>query len=275
MDQKANKSDSEEIEKLRADLERERATNRSVEARVTRYVRELERSNAELEQFAYAASHDLQEPLRMVVQFATLLERDLRAKFPEAVTGDLEVCLKHMGNGAERAKRLIDGLLSYSRVGRQAEFVSVSLEGALDEAIALLNGAVTEAGAVIARDPLPVVWGDLGMVSRVFLNLITNAIRFAKDGEPARIHITCEDLGDELEVSVSDSGIGIDPRHAERIFTIFARLNPEKNGTGIGLAVCKKIVEKHGGRIWVESVPGQGATFKFTLLKQEPGNPGV
>ena len=276
MNENANKNESQEIDRLRLELERERATSRAAEARLARYVRELERSNAELEQFAYAASHDLQEPLRMVVQFSTLLERDLRSRCPEAITGDTEVCHKHMASGAERAKRLIDGLLAFSRVGRQTEFAAMSLNDALNDAIELLNGAVAEAGAVITRGELSDAWGDRVMVSRIFLNLITNAIRFAKDGEPARVHVTSEDLGNELEVSVSDNGIGIDPRHAERIFGIFARLNPEKNGTGIGLAICKKAVEKHGGRIWVESVPGHGATFKFTLLKKEPGsNPGV
>lgn len=257
-----------EIESLRAALEAERASGRSTEARLARYVRELERSNAELEQFAYAASHDLQEPLRMVVQFSSLLEKSLRGKDSGSLSTEDDLCLKHMASGAERAKRLIDGLLAYSRVGRQAEFDAVSLDAALGDALELLNGAVGE--TVIDAGHLQTVWGDRQMISRIFLNLITNAIKFTKDPSP-RVVISSRDLGDEIEVSVSDNGIGVDPRHAERIFGIFTRLNQEITGTGIGLAICKKITEKHGGRIWVESIPGHGASFKFTLLKTEPG----
>jgi signal transduction histidine kinase len=259
-----------EIESLRSALEAERASGRSTEARLARYVRELERSNAELEQFAYAASHDLQEPLRMVVQFSSILEKSLRSKDHGSLSTEDDLCLKHMANGAERAKRLIDGLLAYSRVGRQAEFDAVSLDAALGDALELLNGAVEEAKAAVVASQLQVVWGDRQMISRIFLNLITNAIKFTKDPAPT-VTISSRDLGDEVEVSVSDNGIGVDPRHAERIFGIFTRLNPEITGTGIGLAICKKIVEKHGGRIWVESIPGHGASFKFTLLKTEPG----
>lgn len=264
-----------EVERLREELERERATSRAAEDRLARYVRELERSNADLEQFAYAASHDLQEPLRMVSQFSRLLEQHLGEVYPDvAKDPEVKLYVEHLTHGAERARRLVNGLLAYSRVGRQAAYGTVSLGKALDCAIEMLNGAVEEAGATITRGDLPEVWGDPDMLCRVFLNLMTNAIRFTREGEPAHVHVSVEEDGDEVIASVADSGIGIDPRHAERIFGIFQRLNPERPGTGIGLAICKKIVEKHGGRIWVESLPGQGATFRFTLLRSEPYSTG-
>jgi len=268
--------ENEEISRLRAELERERTVSRAAEAKLARHVRELERSNGELEQFAYAASHDLQEPLRMVAQFGTLLRQRLQEAHPGVLEDkDAVLFLDHMQGGADRAKRLIDGLLSYSRVGRQAMFGSFGLGDALGDAIEMLNGAVSEAGATITHDELPAAWGDRSMVSRVFLNLITNAIRFARD-EPARVHVSVEDDEDEWVVSVTDNGIGIEPRHAERIFGLFQRLNPTKPGTGLGLAICKKIVDRHGGRIWVESAPGSGVTFKFTISKAEPtSSPGV
>jgi light-regulated signal transduction histidine kinase (bacteriophytochrome) len=268
--------ENEEIVHLRAELERERTVSRAAEGKLARHVLELERSNTELEQFAYAASHDLQEPLRMVAQFGALLHQRLQERHPDAMADEeVALFLAHMQGGADRAKRLIDGLLSYSRVGRQVAFGPFQLGDALDDAVEMLNGAVTEAGASITRGDLPAAWGDRSMVSRVFLNLITNAIRFARD-EPARVHVSVEDDGDEWVVSVSDNGIGIEPRHAERIFGLFQRLNPTKPGTGLGLAICKKIVDRHGGRIWVESSPGSGATFKFTISKAEPtSSPGV
>lgn len=230
---------------------------------------EVHRKNEELEQFAYAASHDLQEPLRMVAQYAALMERDLRKKYPEVLQDEaFQVYLKHLVGGAERSKRLIDGLLQFSRVGRSATFGQISLDVAMTEAIEMLNGAVADAGATITRDPLPEAYGDLTMISRVFLNLVGNSIRFAREGVPPVVHVSCEDGGEEWILSVADNGIGIDPRHSERIFVIFQRLNPQKEGTGIGLAVSKKIVERHGGRIWVESEGrGHGAALRFTIRK--------
>ncbi len=239
--------------------------------RYERQVIELRRKNEELEQFAYAASHDLQEPLRMVAQYAAIFERDLRKDHPEVLQSEaFQVYLKHMVGGAERSKRLIDGLLQFSRVGRSATFESISIDTCVNEAIELLNGAVSDAGAILTRipDPLPMAYGDLVMLSRVFLNLIANAIKFAREGEIPTVHITCEDGGDEWILGVTDNGIGIDPRHSERIFVIFQRLDPLKEGTGLGLAISKKIIERHGGRIWVESLGrGHGATFRFTIRK--------
>lgn len=238
--------------------------------RFERQVVELRRKNEELEQFAYAASHDLQEPLRMVAQYAQVMERDLREKHPEVLQDEsFQIYLKHMVNGADRSKRLIDGLLAYSRVGRQATFEAVQLDDCINEAIQILNGAVSEAGATILRSPMPVAYGDRMMLARVFLNLITNAIRFTREGEPPTIDVSCEDGGEEWILSVGDNGVGIDPRHAERIFVIFQRLDPSKNGTGIGLAISKKIIERHGGRIWVESLGrGHGSVFRFTIAKR-------
>ncbi len=244
-------------------------SNGDFKARYERQVVELRRKNEELEQFAYAASHDLQEPLRMVAQYGALLEKDLRRYHPEVLQNEaFAVYLRHLVTGAERSKRLIDGLLQFSRVGQSAAFEMISLDACVNEAIELLNGAVAEAEATITRDPLPSAYADLVMLSRVFMNLVANAIRFARDGESPQIHISCEDGGEEWILGVSDNGIGIDPRHAERIFVLFQRLDPRKEGTGIGLSIAKKIVERHGGRIWVESAGrGQGATFRFTIRK--------
>lgn len=230
-------------------------------ARLRERVQELERSNADLDQFASVVSHDLQEPIRMIAQFCELLSADMRTR--AVVTGDTDVFLQYIAGGAERAKKLIDGLLSYSRVGRQSNLDMVSIDLVLTEAMSLLNGAVADAGATVTRGELPLVRGDLAQLTRVMANLLTNAIKFS-DG-PARIHVSAQKVDDEWVISVSDSGIGIDPRHLDRIFGIFQRLNPERRGTGIGLATCKKIIERHGGRIWAESVPGQGSVFRFSL----------
>jgi len=267
--------ENREVARLREELQRERVASQAAEDRLARYVRELERSNADLDQFAYAASHDLQEPLRMVGQFSQLLGQHLTEGHPEAADDpDVRLYLAHLTQGADRARRLVNGLLAYSRVGRQAAYGMVPLGKALASAIEMLNGAVEEAGATITSDELPDVWADPDMLCRVFLNLATNAIRFAREGCPARIHVSAESDLDEVVVSVADNGVGIDPRHAERVFGIFQRLDTERPGTGIGLAICKKIVEKHGGRIWVESVPGSGATFRFSLLRSDPHSTG-
>jgi len=224
-------------------------------------VEELERSNADLDQFAAAVSHDLQEPIRMVAQFCELLSAEMKSQ--GAVTADTEVFLRYIAGGADRAKRLIDGLLSYSRVGQCTLLTPVSMDSVLADAVVLLNGAVAEAGAVVTKDTLPTVRGDFQQLVRVMANLLTNAIKFS-DGL-ARIHVSAQAVGSEWVISVADNGIGIDSRHLERVFGIFQRLHSDRRGTGIGLATCKKIIERHGGRIWAESVPGRGSIFRFSL----------
>lgn len=224
---------------------------------------ELQRSNAELEQFAYVASHDLQEPLRMVASYCQLLQRRYTAKLDQ----DANEFINFAVEGAKRMQSLINDLLLYSRVGTKGkEFVQTDLEHVLADALANLAIAVEEAGAEITHDPLPKVSGDGIQLLQLMQNLIGNALKFRRD-EPVRIHIGAQREGDRWLISVTDNGIGIEPQYAERIFMIFQRLHTRKQypGTGIGLSICKKIVERHGGHIWVEPAPTQGSVFKFGL----------
>lgn len=227
-------------------------------------IRDLAQSNAELEQFAYVSSHDLQEPLRMVTSYAQLLERRYRSQFDE---DGLEF-LHYIVDGAKRMRQLIDDLLSFSRVGTQAKALSpVSSEAALNAALANLSLSISESGAEIKREPLPVVLADQSQLTQLFQNLIANAIVYRRADEPPRIQIRAEKKDRQWQFAVKDNGIGIAPEHHERIFVIFQRLHGrgEYPGTGIGLAICKKIAERHGGRIWVESEVGKGSIFYFLL----------
>lgn len=224
---------------------------------------DLRRSNHDLEQFAYAASHDLQEPLRMVSSYCSLLQEE----YGEVLVGDAQTYIGFAVDGAERMKLLIQGLLEFSRVGRNTTFTEVSLDDALDDAVAILNGSVAKRGGVIERERLPIVYGDRVMLSRLFLNLIGNALKFRRDEVAPRIRITCRDTSRGWEITVADNGTGFDPVYHDRIFQIFQRLGSVKNGTGIGLAICKKIVDRHLGDIWADSEPGAGSTFYFTLRK--------
>ena len=224
---------------------------------------ELKRSNTELEQFAYVASHDLQEPLRMVASYCQLLQRRYKGK----LDADADDFISFAVDGAMRMQKLINDLLTYSRVGMRGQaFESASCAEALEIALLNLDAAISESGAKITSDSLPTVTADITQLVQLYQNLVANAIKFRRE-TPVEIHVGAKYQNDQWRLWVRDNGIGIDPQYAERIFLIFRRLHgtTEYPGTGIGLAVCMKIVERHGGQIWVEPEPNHGSTFYFTL----------
>ena len=232
---------------------------------------ELERSNEALQEFAYIASHDLQEPLRMVASYLQLL----RSRYATRLDGDADEFINYAVEGARRMQSLINDLLAYSRVGtKTAPMLPIDLAEVLATTAVNLRATIEESGATVVVSAMPTVLGDPGQLLQVTQNLIANAIKFHGDAAP-EVHVDAYRGKDEWDVVVSDNGIGIEPRHAERIFQIFRRLHPpnEYPGTGIGLAICRKIVERHGGRIWVESNPGHGAAFHFTLPDTPPVQP--
>ena len=236
---------------------------KEAETKLTRTVADLRRSNAELEQFAYVASHDLQEPLRMVSSYVQLLARRYKGK----LDSDADDFIGFAVDGAKRMQILINDLLVYSRVGTRGEpFEPTDCEDVLTQVLANLEVAIRDGSAVVTHNQLPTVVVDGSQLAHVFQNLISNAIKFRGEGAPY-VHVAAERKGDEWEFSVADNGIGIDSEFFERIFVIFQRLHgrDEYLGTGIGLSVCKKIVERHGGSMWVESEPDKGTTFYFTI----------
>jgi signal transduction histidine kinase len=225
----------------------------------------LARSNADLEQFAYVASHDLKEPLRAISGSVQILQE----RYKDELDVEAEEVIKHTVDGATRMQTLIDDLLTYSRLTtREAPLEATDCSQIVQEVLANLKSAIHESKAIITYDALPVVRADSTQLLQVFQNLISNAIKYRSQRTP-RIHIGVEDKGNEWLFAVSDNGIGIAPQYADRVFRIFQRLHTRKeySGTGIGLAVCKKIVERHGGRIWIESELEEGSTFLFTLPK--------
>jgi PAS domain S-box-containing protein len=247
---------------------RDITARKEAEAALLHKVEELYRSNEELGQFAYIASHDLQEPLRMVASYTQLLSRRYKGK----LDADADEFIAFAVDGANRMQRLIQDLLTYSRVGTKAQdLAETSSEEALRQALANLRGSIDECAAVVTHDPLPTVWADEMQLVQLFQNLVGNAIKYQKPGIP-RVHIAAVMNGDQKwAFSVKDNGLGIDPQYFEKIFGMFQRLHKraEFAGTGIGLAVCKKIVERHGGVISVESTLGQGSTFHFDLQEGE------
>ena len=231
--------------------------------KLARQADELARSNAELQEFAYVASHDLQEPLRVISGFVQLLSDRYGGELDETA----DEFIGYVVDGTERMKILINDLLEYSRVGtRGRPLEPVESSSALENAMANLRVAISEANAKVTHDRMPKVQGDINQLSQLFQNLISNGMKFHGDKRP-EIHISSVQVGESYVMSVSDNGIGIDPQHNERIFGMFKRLHGrgEYPGTGIGLAICSKIVERHQGKIWVESELGNGATFSFTL----------
>jgi PAS domain S-box-containing protein len=237
---------------------------KATEARLLETVAELNRSNEELGQFAYIASHDLQEPLRMVASYTQLLSRRYKGK----LDADADEFIAFAVDGASRMQRLIQDLLIYSRVGTaRKELVDTSSELALEQATLNLRGAIQESGALVTHDPLPAVMADASQLVQLFQNLVGNAIKYQSPGIP-RVHISSTSNGvSKWMFSVQDNGLGIEAKYFKRIFGMFQRLHKREEfaGTGIGLAICKKIVERHGGSISVESQPGKGSTFRFAL----------
>ncbi|QLD89291.1 histidine kinase [Natronomonas salina] len=259
---------------VRADEAEERTqelarTNRELEetkAELQETVAQLERSNERLEQFAYAASHDLQEPLRMVSSYLRLLED----RYDDDLDEEAHEYIEFAVDGADRMRAMVDGLLQYSRVQSEGDPVGpVDLDEVLADARDDLAVRIEATDAEIEADPLPVVEGDENQLRQVFQNLLENAIKYSGD-EPPRIDVSAERSDDgDWRVAVGDDGIGVDPDHHDRIFQMFKQLQSGEDGAGIGLPLCKRVVERHGGEMWLDSEPGDGSTFHVTLPAAE------
>jgi PAS domain S-box-containing protein len=247
---------------------RDITTRKKAEAQLLQKMEELNRSNEELGQFAYIASHDLQEPLRMVASYTQLLSRRYKGK----LDSDADDFIAFAVDGASRMQRLIKDLLAYSRAGTKGtDLLRTSSEGALQQALVNLRGAIEESGALVTHDRLPSVQADEMQLIQLFQNLVGNAIKYQRPGVP-RVHVSAAKGGEKRWIFlVQDNGLGIDSQYFEKIFGVFQRLHKREEfaGTGIGLAICKKIVERHGGSISVQSQLGQGSTFRFDLPEGE------
>lgn len=244
---------------------RDISKRKAIEENLKQQKQELERSNRDLQQFAYAASHDLQEPLRMITGYIKLLEKKYKDKLDDEGREFMEFVI----NGAKRMQELITGLLTYSKVGGgERKKIEVDCNEVFDDTVKVLETMIKESGARITKDNLPTVYADPMEMRQLFQNLISNAIKFRR--ETPEIHVSAKKENNEWVFEIRDNGIGIDPKYASRIFDIFKRLHSREKypGTGIGLAICKKIVECHHGRIWVESTPQVGSTFYFSIPVQ-------
>ncbi len=252
---------------LIASVARDITQRKKSEEEIKRRMTELARSNEDLEQFAYITSHDLMEPLRMMSSYAQLLKR----RYATQLDDDAREFIEFIIGGAQRMRLLIDALLVYSRAGRaDAQMKVVSLDDALNDALANLSQAISDCLATVVRGPLPSVEADpIGMM-QLFQNLVGNALKFRRESEQPHVRIATTDLGPYWQITVEDNGIGIQPEYFDRVFAAFQRLHPRSTyeGAGIGLSICKKIVERHGGRIWIESQAPSGTCFHFTLPKQ-------
>jgi chemotaxis family two-component system sensor kinase Cph1 len=227
----------------------------------------LKNSNKELEQFAYVASHDLREPLRMITSFLQLLKR----RYVDTLDKDANEFIDYAVDGAQRMDVMIKDLLDYSRIGcKELKFEYLKSEEILKTAIINLNSSIEENNAIITYDHLPLIYANGLQMVQLFQNLIGNAIKYRGEEDP-EIHISIKEVNDEYIFSIKDNGIGIDQKHLNRIFTIFHRIHAkdEYEGTGIGLAISEKILQKHRGKIWAESEPRKGTTFHFTLPNQK------
>ncbi|WP_407318223.1 ATP-binding protein [Isoptericola halotolerans] len=264
---------SRDVEDMRRELVQQvaealaaHAEAEDAQARLQDQARELERSNRDLEQFAYVASHDLQEPLRKVASFTQLLQK----RYGDQLDERADQYIAFAVDGAHRMQRLIQDLLSFSRVGRSgAPPEDVDLEVLMGQVLADLSERVEEEAAEVTHDPLPVVRGERGLLLLLLRNVVGNALKFRHPDRPPRVHVSAApaDDGTGWELSCRDNGIGIDPQYAERVFVIFQRLHPKEvySGTGIGLALVKRVVEHHGGRVWIDTGATQGATIRWTL----------
>jgi PAS domain S-box-containing protein len=237
-------------------------TNTDIEAQ-KRTEAELQRINAEFQQFGYIVSHDLNEPLRTMRNFIQLLAHHLKGQLDD----DATEFMNFVTDAAQRLQQMLADLLAYTHAGQTPEFTAVDCEGVLAQVLSALQTQITEREAVITHDPLPTIQGDATRLGQVLQNLIGNALKFC-EAKPPRIHISARNEAQHWQFSVRDNGIGIDPQQASKLFQVFQRAHgKEYAGTGIGLAICKRIVEQHGGRIWVDAQLGKGATFKFTIRK--------
>ncbi len=251
-----------QAEDLNEQLQHEISNRKRAEGELKQRAMELARSNAELEHYAYVASHDLQEPLRMITSFTQLLEKRYKGR----LDNDADEFIGYIIDAATRMQRMINDLLSYSRAGLSVKpFKLTDCEAVINQALDNLKIAVNESGAIVTHDPLPSVIADSSQMITLFQNLLSNAIKFRR--ETPRIHVSAKQKRDEWIFAVQDNGIGISPEFIDRIFVLFYRLHGRDvyPGSGIGLATCKKIVERHGGRIWAESKLGKGSTFYFTI----------
>lgn len=249
-------------------LEAEVAERRRIEESLREYGMQLARSNAELEQFAYVASHDLQAPLRGIISFAQLLQRRLQSQLGESLDADCREYLQFIHDGAGRLRDVINDLLEFSRAGRSSEtMMALPLQIPLQRAITELDPVLRSSKALLQIGALPQVLGEEIQLTQLLRNLIDNAIKYMRPGVQPVIAISAVSEGDQVQVTVADNGIGIAAEHGARIFQIFQRLHTAEDypGTGVGLAICKKVVDRHGGRLWVAAAPEGGSRFHFTL----------
>ncbi len=263
-------------QELRASEEKLRDLNASLEARVAERsalaeerARELARSNSELQQFVHVASHDLKEPLRMINSFVQLLQKSFERK----LDADGEEYMRYVLEGARRIQRLIDDLLSYTRLGARSILLEpVPVQAVVEEALTNLKITLEETKAAVTCGPMPEVEADRTHLVLLFQNLIGNGVKF-NGGRKPKVHVGAREERDRWVFSVADNGIGIEPRYFDKIFVVFQRLHAREEypGTGIGLALCKKVVEQHKGKIWVDSEPGKGSTFYFTIPRTPSG----
>lgn len=263
---------SSEIDSMRQRLVRELAFSEEARAQLDSQAADLQRSNAELEQFAYVASHDLQEPLRKVSSFTQLLQRRYGGQLDSRADQYIDFAV----DGANRMQVLINDLLDFSRVGRlHNTYRSVDLEQVLEHTLSTLSVGIEEASATITHDPLPTLAADPTQMNMLWQNLIGNAVKFRRPGQAPEVHVTAQQEDDLWRFTVTDNGIGIEPEYADKVFVIFQRLHTKDtySGSGIGLAMCKKIVEFHGGTIAVDTSYRDGARITFTLAAEPPEAP--